>query len=124
MKVETIAKDRVLIVRMVESRLDASLAMDLQAFVEKWTEDGYFRIILDLAHVDFIDSTTLGVIVQWFKRVRGKQGDGDGPIDGDLVICNIGFKVESLLELTRMDRVFTIYGDDLEAFHAMTGDCR
>lgn len=120
MQVEIAPTERLLIVRVKEPRLDSSLALELQALIEEWTAAGFRQVILDLAAVDFIDSTILGVIVQWFKRLRtGQQGDA-GTGGGDLVICNIGFKVRSLLQLTRMDRVFTLYEDDSEALRAMT----
>ena len=103
-------------------RLDSSLAMEFQALIETWSDEGCFHIILDLTDVDFIDSTILGVVVQWFKRVRGKQGDTDGTVGGNLAICNIGFKIASLLKLTRMDRVFSMYDNEDEAVQALTGD--
>ena len=122
MQVETVSRERVLIVRIQESRFDSSLAMEFQSLIEKWAEEGHFHIIVDLGEVDFIDSTILGVIVQWFKRVRGEKGEVAGSAGGNLVICNIGFKIESLLKLTRMDRVFSIYGNEPEAFQAISGD--
>lgn len=122
MQVETVPKGRVLIVRIQENRVDSSLAMEFQSLIETWTGEGYLRIILDLSMVDFIDSTILGVIIQWFKRVRVKEGNAAGSGEGNLVICNIGFKIDSLLKLTRMDRVFSIYADDAEALDAIAGD--
>lgn len=122
MQVETVSRERVLIVRVQESRFDSSLAMEFQSLIEKWADEGYVRIILDLREVDFIDSTILGVIVQWFKRVSREPGETSESEGGNLVICNIGFKIESLLKLTRMDRIFSVYANDSEAFQAMSGN--
>lgn len=122
MQVISTPEGQLLIVKIQENRLDSSLAVEFQVHINNWIEEGYLWVVLDLSEVDFVDSTILGVIIQWFKRVRSTGSEMDGGGGGNLVICNIGFKIRSLLQLTRMDRVFTVFKDQAEAVQAMTGD--
>jgi anti-sigma B factor antagonist len=58
------------------------------------------RVILDLGELDFIDSTGLGALVAAHKRFRDA--------DGDLVLTDVRARVAKLLELTGLDKAFTI----------------
>ena len=71
---------------------------------------GYYKLIIDLTSVEFIDSTFLGVIVNTLKKVA-KMG-------GDLKL--VGFKppVRSMFELTRLFRVFESYGELQDAIRS------
>ena len=54
------------------------------------------RIVVDLAGVDFIDSTGLGVVVGGLKRVRAQ--------DGALVLARAEPQVRKVFEITRLTR--------------------
>jgi len=121
MQVKSKKENNVLIVTFQEQRLDSALAMEFQAFIRDWLDEGNMSFILDLSEVDFIDSTFLGIIIQWLKEVRTERSQkSEGKKKGDLVLCGLGFKVASLLKLTRMDRVFTIYSDLTLAVQTVT----
>ena len=102
----------VLVVRPLEKRIDASTATEFKQKMGEWIESGSRRIVLNLSEVDFIDSSGLGAIISGFKRI------GD---DGRLVICTVKESVMSLFRLTRMNRVFDIYGSENEALEALSG---
>lgn len=67
-------------------------------------------IILDLAKVDFIESSGLGALVAVFKRC----GDQQCPV----VFLNPQSYVMKLIEITRLDKVLTIKQDLSEAVTA------
>ncbi len=58
------------------------------------------RIILDMAQVDFIDSSGLGAVVAAMKQVGG------GKV---LELAGLSPTVQKVFQLTRMDTVFTIH---------------
>ncbi|MEB3281909.1 MAG: STAS domain-containing protein [Lyngbya sp.] len=62
--------------------------------------------IIDLAEVEFIDSSGLGALVTALKSAR-KQGCR-------LVLCHPSATVKLILEITQLDRVFEVF-DELEA---------
>ena len=58
------------------------------------------RVILDLGELDFIDSTGLGALVGALRRFRD--------VGGDVILVGVRPRVAKLLELTGLDRAFTI----------------
>jgi anti-sigma B factor antagonist len=58
------------------------------------------RVILDLGELDFLDSTGLGALVGALRRFRD--------VGGDVILADVRPRVAKLLELTGLDRVFTI----------------
>lgn len=89
-----------LVVTFTEKRLSAALASQFEQRMKELIEAGHQHLILDLAKVDFIDSSGLGAIVASFKLLGNK---------GDFILCGVHGAVASLLNLTRMDRIFPVY---------------
>jgi anti-anti-sigma factor len=55
-------------------------------------------VMLDLADVNFIDSSGLSAMIIALKMLR--------IAGGDLYLCSIAEPVQNLLKMTRMDRLF------------------
>lgn len=100
MCIETQQQEQFLIVTIVENRLDAALAPVFRDRMKELIEIGHQSIILNLARVDFIDSSGLGVIVSSLKMLGGQ---------GHFILCGAQGTVASLFKLTRMDKVFPMY---------------
>ena len=64
------------------------------------------RLIVHLSEVTFIDSSGVGSLVDIFRRMNG-QG-------GELVLHSPSQRVRSVLEITRLNRFFTIVGSGEE----------
>ncbi len=80
-------------------RLDAAVAPAFRQAVVDRVARGERRLVLDLRHVEFMDSSGLGALVAILKAA-GTQGA--------VALCHAGGAVRGLLTLTRMDRVFRI----------------
>ena len=65
------------------------------------------KMIFDLTHVNRLDSTGIGSIVAWLKRVRT-----DG---GDVKLCGLSQQIRTLFEMVRLHRVFDIFNTRQEA---------
>ncbi|MFZ4661665.1 MAG: STAS domain-containing protein [Caldilineaceae bacterium] len=65
------------------------------------------NIVLDLAGVDFIDSSGLAAIVHGMKQCRA--------VGGDLRLCKPPQAVRMVLELTRLDKALDIYPNEESA---------
>ncbi|MHC4934163.1 MAG: STAS domain-containing protein, partial [Planctomycetota bacterium] len=63
--------------------------------------EGRKQLIIDLGKVAFVDSSGLGALISALKVLRA-----DG---GDLKLANVGEQVLSVLEITRLMRVFETY---------------
>lgn len=93
-------------------RLDATVAPAFKQEVVKLVEAGDTRLVLDLAGVEFLDSSGLGAMVSVLKALGQR---------GTLVVCNVKGSVLALFQLTRMDRVFAIVATRDEAIARLAG---
>lgn len=85
----------------VEGPLDAAASKEARGLFGTLVEDGHRRMVVDLAAVDFIDSSGLGVLVGLLKKIRAE--------DGELRIAGVSPSLMSIFELTQVDRVFAMY---------------
>jgi len=80
----------------------------LRDAVRKLVADGKKKIILNLAEVDYIDSSGVGELVGAFTTVRNAGGE--------LKLLNLTQKVHDVLHVTKLYTVFDIRDDE---FHAV-----
>lgn len=80
----------------------------LRSAVRSLLDEGKKKIILNLAEVDYIDSSGVGELVGCFTTVR-KAG-------GELKLLNLTQKVHDVLYVTKLYTVFDIRDDE---FHAV-----
>jgi len=106
MKIKTEIINGVFVVTCQGSRFDASFAQDFVKSMQNYIQKGHLDIILDLSSVEFVDSTGLGAIVRCLKEINGR---------GKLVLCGVNEMVLSLLQITRLDKVFIQAADRREA---------
>ncbi|MCL3881853.1 STAS domain-containing protein [Marivita sp. GX14005] len=88
------------IIRVQAARIDAPVALDFKEEMRTLTHAGKGRFILDLAQVEFIDSSGLGAVVAAMKQLRPHQS---------LELAELQPIVAKVFRLTRMDTVFTIH---------------
>lgn len=89
-----------LIVRAMETRIDAAAAIQFKDRMREITQHPAPRVLLDLSRVAFMDSSGLGAVVAVMKLL--------GP-DRRLELAGLTPTVEKVFRLTRMDSVFTIH---------------
>lgn len=93
-------RDGILVITPTEQRIDAAVAIQFKDRMRAATADARGRIVLDLRHVDFVDSSGLGAIVAAMKQL--------GP-NVELDLAGLTPNVAKVFRLTRMDTVFTIH---------------
>lgn len=74
-------------------------------------DDGVRRLVVDLSDVSFIDSTALGVLIGGVRRVHGAGGA--------MTIVVTTRPVERVLNVTGLDRVFSLHATREEALAAL-----
>jgi anti-sigma B factor antagonist len=112
MEISSSSMGDILVVVPEEKRIDASSAPDFKGRMVDWINSGHTRLVLDLSHVEFVDSSGLGAIVSTLKTIGNR---------GDLVICGVQKAVMNLFQLTRMNRVFQILPSREEALKSLSG---
>lgn len=100
MKLQTQTRPKVISVSVLEDRIDAATAIQFKEKMRDATKDGPHRVVLDLARVQFLDSSGLGAIVA-VKKLLGA--------DRVLELAGLTPTVEKVFRLTRMDSIFTIH---------------
>lgn len=100
MQLQTQTRPKVISVSVLEDRIDAATAIQFKEKMRDVTKDGPARVVLDLARVQFLDSSGLGAIVAVKKLL--------GP-DRVLELSGLTPTVEKVFRLTRMDSIFTIH---------------
>ena len=93
----------------LSGRFDAHTAPVVVSTLEKVAAAAPAQAVVNLAGVNFMDSTALATLVQGMKRCR--------QAGGDLRLCNLQQTVRIIFELTRLDKAFEIYTSEAEALH-------
>jgi anti-sigma B factor antagonist len=94
----------------ISGSFDIYTVTGVRAWFDQAATQSPLFIVVDLAQVDFIDSTALAILVQGLKRARER--------DGDISLSGLRAPVRMVFELTRLDKVFEIYPTKEEAIAA------
>ena len=107
LKVNTRQMDGVTILdlegRIVLGEPTAMLRETLQDLVGR----GQKKVLLNLAGVNYVDSSGLGALVSGFTSVTSQQGQ--------LKLLHLTTKVHDLLQITKLLTVFDVYDDESAA---------
>lgn len=68
------------------------------------------RLVLNFRGVDFIDSACLGALISVARMVREKGGD--------IKLAGMNREVASVFQITRLDKVFSIFENSEEAVNS------
>ena len=82
----------------------------LRKTVRGLLDDKRTHIVLNLADVDYIDSSGIGELVSAYTTVKGRGGD--------LKLLHLTKKVHDLLQLTKLFTVFEVYSDEGSALRS------
>lgn len=88
------------IVTVHEDRIDAVVAIRFKDRMREETSGTKGRVVLDLAQVDFVDSSGLGAIVAAMKQLGTERR---------LDLSSLTENVDKVFQLTRMNTIFNIH---------------
>jgi anti-sigma B factor antagonist len=83
----------------------------LRDHIQKLLAAGDRKFLLNLADVDYIDSSGLGELVTSFTTVRNQNGH--------LKLLNLTRRVQDLLQITKLLTVFEAFNSEAEALKTM-----
>jgi anti-sigma B factor antagonist len=98
----------------LKGRLTVGEASRVREKVNELLASGRINVILDLKHVDYIDSTGLGSMVICFTTLK-KAG-------GALKLLNLNKRNIELLLLTKLSTIFEIFSDEQDAVNSFFPD--
>ena len=95
----------------VTGEVDVSTSGELRTgLLRVLTDEAYRGLVVNLAHVNFIDSTGVGVLVGVWHRVRGT--------DDCLALAAPSRQARNILETTGLMKVLPVYDTEAEAVQA------
>lgn len=93
----------------VTGRVDAATSPQLKQQIEALFEQGRYRLVLDLAQLEYISSPGLRVLIEARKHAREwKITDLEG---GDIRIANLPPRIKEVFDLTGFTSLFELYDD-------------
>lgn len=97
----------------INGRLDAMSAPQFKQRIDELFGAGRYRLVLDLAGLEYVASPGLRVLIEARKRARDwKLTDLEG---GDVRIANLPPRIKEVFDLTGFTSLFEIFNDTLEA---------
>lgn len=79
----------------------------LRDLVRQSLEKGHKKIVMNMAGINYIDSTGLGELVSGYRMIKGEGGE--------LKLLNLNKKVTDLLQITKLYTVFDIHNQEDQA---------
>lgn len=67
-------------------------------------EDGFKNVIVNLAHVPWVNSTGLGILIAGYTTLK-REG-------GSLKLIHVTDRIESILMITKLGTIFEAYSDE------------
>jgi anti-anti-sigma factor len=91
----------------VDGVIDTLTASELEQVIDSLLRRGRFKIVIDLAGVDYISSAGWGIFISHIKDVRANEGD--------IKLANMVPDVNEIFELLEFDKVLHVYTSVSEA---------
>ena len=79
----------------------------LRDLIRKHLASGHKKIVINLAGINYIDSTGLGELVSGYRLVKSEGGE--------IKLLNLNKKVSDLLQITKLYTVFDIHTQEAQA---------
>ncbi len=82
----------------------------LRKTVKDLIERGHRKILLNLADVDYIDSSGIGELVSAYTAVKNQRGE--------MKLLQLTRRVHDILQITKLFTVFDVQSDERAAIHS------
>jgi anti-sigma B factor antagonist len=93
----------------VSGSIDINESHDLWALMNTMIEGGVRKVIIDMANLDFIDSSGIGVFVNSTKLLRTKCGD--------LIFLNVANEIKKIFKVVNLQDFIKVYNLEGEAIN-------
>jgi len=107
MNVKLFEQDGVFVFQ-VNGEINISTSPDLRKLFEK---DQKKKIVIDFEKVTYIDSSGLATLVEVLKKTKTRGGA--------LGLASLSDKVKSLFEITKLDKLFSIFQNQKDAVESV-----
>jgi len=110
MLLESEERGDVRVVRVKEAKLTYPILSAFFAEVRQLVEAGARRLVLDLSAVGYVDSASIGCLMDIHRLLRDK--------DGVLVLSGLQPRVETMISMTGVHKIIALHRDEAAALAA------
>lgn len=107
MKFSLDKQEKLVVVELQEDKLNSLTAPKLKSELIILREEGYRNVVIDLSHVEFVDSSGLSSILVG-NRICKEAG-------GTFVICELQEQVQKLIKISQLENILNIFPTNSEA---------
>jgi anti-sigma B factor antagonist len=107
MNVTTEQAGAISIVRVGETRMMYPILADFSAAVSKLVADGHRNILIDMSPVTYVDSATIGCLMDLYRQVT--------TAGGTVKLSGVQKRVETMLNMTGAQNFIDIHADEAAA---------
>jgi anti-sigma B factor antagonist len=101
-----------MIVNMRGRLMDKNETLGMLEEISENLLDGYNEMIIDLAKLEYMNSSGLNVMIGLLTKARNEGGEA--------IICNVSKSVEALFVMTKLNTVFTVVETREDAITKLT----
>lgn len=91
----------------LSGEIDINTSPQVRKAFDQLIKEQRKKILLNFTEVTYIDSSGLATLVEMLQRLKR--------FGGSLRLCNLSEKVKGLFEITKLDRLFSIFASEEEA---------
>jgi anti-anti-sigma factor len=113
MNVQTDQSGTVSIVRIGDARVMYPMLSDFSAAVMNLVNAGRREIVIDLTPVTYVDSATIGCLMDLYRQIHGAGGR--------LKLSGVQKRVETMLTMTGAQNFLEIHSDEASAIKSFGG---
>ena len=107
MKISRADKDGVVVLQVSGKLMGGPDADAFDQQLKQVLGEGQRKILVDLGDVSWVNSTGLGILIAGHTQVS-RAG-------GEMKLCKVSRRVESILMVTRLNMIFESYADESQA---------
>ena len=107
MNITTERANGIAVVRVGESRLMYPLLSEFSSAVQKLISSGERRVVIDLSSVGYVDSATIGCLMDLYRQVHNAGGH--------LKLSGVQKRVETMLTMTGAQNFIEVHPDEPSA---------
>jgi anti-sigma B factor antagonist len=113
MKLSTDHRQDIAIVRVSESRMMYPLLAEFSSAVTSLISSGTRKIVIDLSNVGYIDSATIGCLMDLYRQMSAAGGS--------LKLAGVQKRVETMLTMTGAHNFIELHQDEAQAVDSFGG---
>lgn len=110
MQISVEDRGEIKVVRVKEAKLTYPILSSFFTSVQKLAEEGARKIVIDLSSVSYIDSASIGCLMDIHRLLREKEGV--------VKLSGLQDRVETMISMTGVHKIVDIYRDEAGALAA------